>query len=60
MSKKSYEKANFASPKGWASFKWPAWVWRGGEILAVLFVVGALLRVLPELWAVIEAVLSGQ
>lgn len=60
MSKKSYEKANFETPNARASFKWPAWVWRGGEILAGLFLVGALLRVLPDLWALIEAVLSGQ
>lgn len=60
MSKKSYEKANFETPKAKEIYKWPVSVWRGGEILAGLFVVGALLRVLPDLWAVIEALLSGR
>lgn len=59
MGNKSYEKANFVPAKGRANFKFSAWGWRSGEILAGLIVVGALLRVLPDLWAVIDALMPG-
>ncbi len=59
MSKKSYEKVNFAPRKSRSNFRFPAWAWRGGEILAGLIVVGALLQILPDLWAVIGALLLG-
>jgi uncharacterized membrane protein len=61
MSKKSYEKANFTTPKGDdGSTQWLDWLEMAGKVLAFMLVVGVAWRILPELWSVIDAALSGR
>lgn len=61
MSKKSYEKANFTTPKGGdGAPKWLDWLDMVGAVLFFLIIVGAGWKILSELWSVLEAVLSGR
>ena len=61
MSKKSYEKANFTTPKdGDSATQWLDWLEMAGKVLAFLLVVGVAWRILPELWSVIGTAMSGR
>lgn len=61
MSKKSYEKANFTTPKGSNSAtQWLDWLDMAGKVLLFLIFVGAAWKILSELWSVLDAVLSGR
>lgn len=61
MSKKSYEKANFTTPKdGDSATQWLYWLDSAGKVLLFLIFLGAAWKILPAFWSVIDAVLSGQ
>ena len=61
MSKKSYEKANFATPTSDNGTKnWLDWLVMARDVLLFMILVGAAWRILPSLWSMIEASISGK